>query len=342
MISLGLLVSLAFVPGWTGATIPTAWAALSIILGFTLWIPARTSWAGILFLAYAVLSLWWCPYLDDGIMSLWQLLIIAGVFRLGTIIDDLRPIFKGLAIGLAISSTISIANDLGWWPGPFLHIGSAPSGLLFNPVVAGETAALVIVALVSENLWAYVPGVVPLLILSQSRGALVALIIPLVCFITDRMWYAIVFGLGLLVLFLMLAFPSDDLRLAIWHGTFNDLTFFGHGSGAFANLYINTPTGIVHPEYAHNEILDLVYTYGMGTIPLFCLTTSLLFDLQHTRLWYVYVAFLTTCLYSFPLHVPTLSFIGALVAGRLYTWWRVGWCDSDRLRPSILLWGTAR
>ena len=76
MLWLGLLTSTAFVPGWTGASVATGWAVLSITLPFF----ARGSapamplaWAGLATLAYALVSLAWTPSLPDAGWMLWLL-----------------------------------------------------------------------------------------------------------------------------------------------------------------------------------------------------------------------------------------------------------------------------
>jgi hypothetical protein len=47
--------------------------------------------------------------------------------------------------------------------------------------------------------------------------------------------------------------------------------------------------------------------------------------------WPSYVAFLTCCLFSFPLHCPPLAFLGMVVAGNLARDWSFA-CMCEQLR----------
>ena len=52
---------------------------------------------------------------------------------------------------------------------PLLLPGHSYPGLLYNPMIAGEAAAIVILGLVVYSEWWYILSVAPLLIFSQSR-----------------------------------------------------------------------------------------------------------------------------------------------------------------------------
>lgn len=170
MILLGLLISLAFIPGYTGVTGETTWAALSCVLPLTLWRKGEFTllhWLGASFLAYACLSLAWANDPYDGVYGLWLVAIWALCFWLGSTTASLRRLYIGLALGLSISSAVSVGQWLGYHP--VLQSSGDYPGLLYNKMIHGEAIALVIVALVTERLWWYVPTLLPGLYLANSR-----------------------------------------------------------------------------------------------------------------------------------------------------------------------------
>src|SRR5216684_3951905 len=157
MIWLGLALPLAFVPGYTGATIPTGWAMLSIILPWFLWRKTEVGcshWLGLAFGVYATSSLAWAPRTDDAVFELWQLGVVGCAFYLGSVLCDLRRLFIGLALGLSVSSIVAICQYLGLTvvpdhPTELILRGDSlkPSGLFYNSVVLGEAVALALVGL---------------------------------------------------------------------------------------------------------------------------------------------------------------------------------------------------
>jgi hypothetical protein len=172
MFWLGLTVSLCYVPGVTGAYIATQWPVLSVLLPLALWRSGPVTalhWAGVLFLTYAAVRLWSAPLFFDGVFGLWLLCIMSLSFWLGSTLDDLRGLYKGLALGVSVSSVVAVFQYFGT---PLVLYGTSnPAGLYVNSVSLGIISALLIVALVSERMWLWVPALAPGLLLSGSRGA---------------------------------------------------------------------------------------------------------------------------------------------------------------------------
>lgn len=325
MIWLALFISVAFVPGWTGATIPTGWAAMSITLPFFLWRKAESSpptWLGLAFLVYAFSSLAWARQGDDAVWELWQLSVIACAFYLGSSLCDLRKVFIGLGIGLTISSAVAAWQFLSYPDGTPILQGSKnfPAGLFYNSVILGETAALVIVGLYANRLWWLIPGVAPGLLLSQSRGAVIALATTAILTITRSFWIISAVGLASLLLVALTFNITDDQRMTTWQIALQGLTPFGHGAGSFLSVYFEEGGRLLHPEFAHNDFLDLIYQFGLGTLPLWA-ALVLILENPNAPAWPILICFLTMALFSWPMHSPVPAFIGAISAGHLSRSW---------------------
>ncbi len=113
MFLLGLLLPICFVPGYTGASIPTQWALLSLTLPFSLtslgWI---NLWhrLGITFLAYAILSALWSINLYSWVYGIWLAAIWACAFWYGSTKQYLNHLWIGMGFGLIISTGFAIAQ----------------------------------------------------------------------------------------------------------------------------------------------------------------------------------------------------------------------------------------
>lgn len=331
MLWLGLLAAVCYVPGYTGAFIPTQWAVLSCVLPLALWRRGKLSplhWLGVGFLAYAFASSLWAVDRYDSVWGLWCLSIAALAFWLGSISFNLRGLWMGLAVGLSVSSVVALLQFYGIRP-VLGGTGIRSSGLLFSPAVLGSVCALVIVALLVERLYWWIPGVVPAFLLAQSRGAIFALLcgawmvyrpkpIPLI--------------LGTLAVgFLVTSFPApgDVVRFQIWWDVLTNLTLFGHGPGSILGFFFG-PT-LAHPEYAHNDSLQLAFEYGVGAIlPLSILVVAL--TQTNSPEWPILITFTILGLVSFPLYTPLTALVGACVAGRCIGDWNLARATRRRER----------
>lgn len=334
---LGLALSLAFIPGWTGATIPTSWAVLSCTLPLVLWRPLSPTvvhWALGSFFLYAALSFFWSINHLDAIYGLWILALIAGCFCLGAELPSLRAITRGLAIGFGASSAISVVQWLGHAP---VLVALGPAGLAYNTMLHGSILALIIVALAIERDWFFIPALIPGLVLANSRGAYTAVALGLVLtHIRSPIILALAAAVGAYIATLNLG-TSDAERIDIWHAAWTHLTLFGHGPGSFLSLWLQaSPTIIKVPEYAHNDALQLAFEYGIfACIPLS--VAGLLLIQYDAREWPLFAAFIFLGLFSFPLYAPITSVIGALAAGRIARDWAVVRRRLGIRRPLVLL-----
>lgn len=332
MFIFGLALSLAYIPGITGNVLPTGWAFLSILLPLTLWIKADLTpfhWLGAVFLAYAALSILWTPEPWDGLYTLWHLGILALAFRLGSTNVNLTPLWKGLAVGLSASSLVSVIQLLGY--NPVAHATPYP-GLYFNGVAHGTALAIVIVALLSNRLWLWVPCLVPGLLLSGSRAAWIATLLGALFIFHRRAALAI---LPLLVFALTTSIgPSDIQRFAIWSAAFHHLTLWGNGAGSFLSILLLGPYGLQHPEFAHNDYLQFAFEFGLGALPL--LFGIWLYAQPQHPLFPVTAAFLLLALVAMPFHIPVVVCAFAVASGRLARDWHRARDVSNNLRPFLL------
>ena len=327
MIWLSLLVSVAFVPGWTGAAIPTNWVAMSFVLPWMVWKGVKMTpfhWLGLAFLGYAFASVAWAPDRFDAVWELWHWTMFGLCFVLGAQTKDLRGFWKGLAIGCGVSSAIAVVQ---WWGGadwqiiPTANWGKPP-GLFFNDAVAGAVAAMTLVGLATELMWAWALLPLPLLLLSHSRGAWVAVLGTYAWMIFNGLygWTRWVYVCLLLIPATVAIYyyhgPSDGIRLEIWQAMATHLVPFGHGVGSSLSLYTVISNQLFHIEHAHNDYLNLAYEFGLGAIPLTILAWLLVENREATS-WPPFACGLILCLYYWTLESPVTGFVFCVVAGRV-------------------------
>jgi hypothetical protein len=317
MLWLGVIVSLCYVPGITGATIATQWPVMAVLLPFGLLREVHFTvfhGLGVLFLAYAA----WGAYVStvpyDAVFGLWLTAIMGTSLWVGSTLTSLRGLYVGLAIGGAVSSVVAVFQFFGWHP--VVGTSAMPAGLYVNSVQQGTVLALLIVALASERMWLWIPALVPGLVIAQSRGAWLALAIGLLACYVRRLW---VFGVLAVVGAYCLLLPmssSDQERMMIWEVAWNGLKWLGWGPGSFYTVDIVQGNLVLFPGHAHNDILQLVFEYGVGAVlPLAIFGFALL----HTdaREWPVLVAFAAAACYSMPLWMPIASLLGLACVGRI-------------------------
>ena len=332
MFWLGLILPVCFVPGYTGATIPTQWVLLSAILpAATLWraaprLPLQT-FLGLVFLGWTMLTLLWAPNYRTSVLGLWYVAIWALSYRLGTQTESLVPLWKGLALGLTLSTVVAIGQALGF---NYVETNSNEwAGLLFNSTVAGLACAIVLIALCANRLWLYIPGPAIGLALAGSRGAYFVLGLTALLRLAGWRWTLGCLFLGAAAFTDWLA-PSDSWRLTIWGHALRNMSFLGWGPFAFNDIYYIFGRSIIHPEYIHNDYLQLWFEFGPGSLALFALGWLALGQ-DRSPNWYPAVAIAICATFYFPLYCPLLAFMACVLAGNLnrdYAWacpQRPGW-----------------
>jgi hypothetical protein len=329
---LGLVLPICYVPGVTGASIPTQWAVLAAVLPLGLWRQGELTglhWVGIWFIFYSALSLLWAVNPYDSVWGFAVVLIWAGSFWLGSTLESLEGLWKGLAIGLSVSSVVAVAQLAGFHPVLEAEIfPPADPGLLYSPLVSGSVSALVIVGLVCHRLWRYIPGVLPLLILSHNRGGWLVVAVGLA---GRYLGWRIAAGIVLFALVLMVFHPwplvpslSDIQRMQVWDAAYSNLRWFGLGPGTFTDLWMMVEVSgekvMERPEFAHNDYIQFIFEAGCGSVLVFALMAAVLAQSETTE-WPVFAGFAALAIFYFPLHSPLSAFIGCVAAGRIVRDW---------------------
>lgn len=339
--ALGLALAICFIPGVTGASIPTQWALLSAVLPLSLWrsgliTPLHWLWVG--FISWSIGIAADVANLYTAFLGLWFVSIWALSFWLGSTLPSLAQLWKGLAIGLSISSLVAMAQALGYHPVEIADCTpTCIPGLLFNSTMQGATIALVLIALVSHRLWLWI-GLLPVgLILANSRGAYLILAATA---LTRIHWLAAIAALilGALVFSLFLN-PSDSQRLQVWGYAIRGLTSVGWGPFAFNDIYFSWRGQLTHAEFVHNDYLQLWFEFGIGALALYAIFGMALAQTNALD-WPVAFAFALLAAFYFPLYTPLTAFIGCVVAGHLSRDWAAGSDLSNRWRSRLLSWHT--
>ena len=323
MWALAFLTSALYWPGVAGAATVPRWAAIALVVPVLLKDQRLTAphVAGGLFLVWAALSMAWNTAVLDGMGALLILLMLAACFCLGNQLADLRKIYIGAALGLTVSSAVSIFQWFGFHQVPSW---GGPGGLFVNGAFMAEAAALVLVALVAERLWWFVPGLLPALMLPDARTAVLACVtVLMIAFRRSRfIWLALcVVPVGAYFYVSAKGYGSVNERLEIWRSTLSGVTLFGHGIGSFWSAYPAydlrpaAPIALRNtPEFAHNEFLTVAFELGIVGLLLFCgLCVTLAGPLDTARL--VLIALFVESCFDFPLHLPVTGFLGMVVAG---------------------------
>lgn len=338
MFWLGLLLPVCFIPGITGASIPTQWAVLSLILPFSLphagWI---TLWhrLGIVFLTYAILSVAWSVNYYSAVYGLWLAAIWALAFWYGSTKVYLEPLWKGLALGLTASTGVAIAQALEFVP-VVTNDTYSYAGLLFNSSLQGVCIALVLIALITYRLYWYIPSLAIGLILSGSRGGFLILTIAAIARYVH--WLAALAALILGALaYTYFGDLADSQRLQIWGITTRILSPFGYGSGSYVDIFYIAKSKdlLFHPEFVHNDYLQLWFEYGIGSIFIWAILAAALTRTEDPN-WPVLVGFATLTLFFFPFYAPIPAFIGCVVAGHILRRYDPVRDYSNRRGPNLL------
>jgi hypothetical protein len=258
----------------------------------------------------------WAPSTPDAVNAIWKMTIGFAAFMLGSAASNLRAFWIGSWLGLLPSSLVAISQAAGY---PLIGTVWAPAGLFENGNMMGEAAALVAIGLALQGSWLMCAAVMPALLLSLARGALLAV----ACVAAARSRIALVIiGTGIVLsLFLPLHRDYADTgsmqeRFTIWRETVAQFTPFGHGIGSYQ---VTLPGKIV--EHAHNDPLELAFETGIpGAVLALALSVmALMRASKNDRL--VLGALGIMAVFGFPLHMPATAFVGAVVAGHASRGW---------------------
>lgn len=328
---LGIAIMTAYMPGVIGLASITSWAVMWLVMPIIL-LKCKIEITiihilGIVFLSYVALSLLWSPH---GMLEFMQLLALASVFVWGSTLRDLRNVTIGLSIGLGFSSVLAIFQFFGF--NDIVYSGtSRPSGLFFNSNIFAEISGMILLLILINKLWWFIPVTVPGLVVS-SRAVILGLGISLAVMTWTKskiLSISILISSWLAAYFI--TFPSSVItnsvtntasasqRLHVWQDMLAGFTMFGNGIGSFVykfpeyNKHVDSSTTLV--EYAHNDLLQLIFELGIGAIPLLIMVALLLMVKNDYKSAFIF--FIIIGIFGFPLHMPITAFMLALVASQL-------------------------
>lgn len=318
MFWLGVIVSLCYVPGVTGAYIATQWPVLAVLLPFGLLRKGPFTafhLLGILFVAYVAAQMLWSPNLYGGVYGLWLVIIAALSMWFGTTMASTRELYAGLAVGAAVSSLVAVFQYFGVAVVP--TTSAAPAGLYVNSVQQGTTLALIIVALVTERMWLWALPLTPGILLAQSRGGFVVLLVGLLSHFVRSLWVTTgILAMAVPVYLLHPLSSSDAERMYVWRAAWDGLTWFGWGAGTFYSTVLSRNGLVFFPEYAHNDFLQLAFEYGVGAV-LPAIAIGYAAWRTDVKEWPVVLAFCAAACFSMPLFMPIAAFVSLVAVGRI-------------------------
>lgn len=335
MIWFGLALSLAFWPGAFDPASSLRWCVLAALPLALWWSKPRLTVAhlfGIVFVAWCWLSLAWTAGIYEGINQAVNLLWLACAFVWGSSVRDPEALYRGLGIGLAVSSTLAIGQFLGWQPVD--ETDRTPAGLFMLGWVLANSATPVAIALLGCGHRLIAAAVMPAALLPGSRGAILGLGAAGILWMWER-WNeygpyrraAVVVGLlvGLVVAVagLHVSAHNDSLgqRTAIWSDTAGGLTVAGRGLGAFYATFPataqHTLTHDTRPSHAHNDWLEIAYDTGLPGVVLLLATILATVRGSVRTEHYILAVIAAEACFIFVLYQPLTAFLAAFALGHL-------------------------
>jgi O-antigen ligase len=323
----GFALTALFVPGLTGAATAPRWALAAVLLPiFLKGAEFKFTMAhlfGLLFLAYAALSVSWSPNVWESFDVLIKLIVIAEAFALGSSLGSADRIVAGAVWGIGLSSLLILLDA------DVPRTSDWPAGLFVNSNALGEIAALVLVAAVARRIWWAIPLILPALIASHCRGAMLAVAGGAVIWMWGRSRIAAVAmaGAGVAVIVGLGAASSVQQRLDMWFSVLPGLSAFGHGLGSFYTLYpLYSPfdTLLQRPEHLHNDWLEFAFELGIVGAGL-CAAF-----LWSARSVILAVLAIEAC-FGFPLHLAATAVLGGILSGHAAL-------GRDGLRGHVVAW----
>jgi hypothetical protein len=332
-----------FWPSISGAGTAPRWALLSVfvpMLIFFVTIEGKNRFLPFIlpaaFLAYATVSLAWTPSIYEGLDALWKLYLLAGLFLIGASLDDLRPVWIGAALGIAVNSVFVVAQlfefaDTNGFLVPRIYgPAGVGAGLFLNKNLMAEVAVLVLIGLAFCKIdrkysIPMLLAVLPAALLPHARGPLVALAVAAAAWLWPRYRATAVLALLAGALVVAVTFGSTPItstseRFNIWRDTFSGLTWFGHGIGSFYQAFpafaVHNDILAIRTDHAHSDLLEMVFELGAGAVLLAGVLVYALFGRSETERL-VLIAFMVEGAFGFPIYCPATAALAALVVGHL-------------------------
>ncbi len=321
----GFGLAVAYLPATVGGALAPRWI-LAAIASWLLLLPSQVPspswrvWPLAAFVFWFCLSSYWSPSPLDAGNGLLELGVASGSFLLGLTLENERPFYIGLGLGIVP------AWLFGWFDPNF--------------DLVGEAAGLAAVGL---GTFASPLAVIPwaIVLLGHSKGAILGgfVAIGLGNFslgVRRVTWLCIVSGIGAALLGVKV-FSQGSASIAerwdIWRDTWAGVTWFGHGVGSLWTVF---PFYASHqdvvaraaPLQAHNDFLQVGFEQGiigvaLGAVAFGCL----LWGRWQTRPGLVLIALCAMAMVGFPFHMPVTLVVGAIAIG--------GLCRRDSLQCAV-------
>lgn len=339
----GFALTALFVPQLAGCAVTPRWALLAVTLALLVRLPQKITLAHLtlaLFIIWSTISLLWTPNVLDGLNEICEYIIAAQAFLLGVQIKNLGPIFRGLGVGLVLS-TIMLAAQQWIDPDLVLH-GTTHAGLFYNSATLGEIACLVAIALIVQHDWLLLVAIAPCVLVPEARAGWIAFTAAGIVWLWQRSWFLAI-DLALLcvaafALSLYGGFHVDSVwqRADIWRDAAHGLTWLGHGVGStwtdFAALSTTLDIATERPDHLHNDYLEMIFEGGAVAGFLAICLGWCVFRAPAGAGKIIFAGFAAEMLVAFPLHLPCQAFIGALCLGHVAR-------DLTDIRELLSRWG---
>jgi hypothetical protein len=328
--AVGLLafgIGVAVWPGITGFALVVRWGLFGIGIAAMMFRPLTPHPMHrmlLLTLAWAAFSILWQPVWAEGLNGLIQLSFFVAAIAIGLELkaDAGRPLMIGLGIAITVSMVIGIIQFRHPMDIPAVNI---PAGLFVNRIMFGEAAAVALVGALALRLWVLVPSAFVSVAIAQCRGAYLA------CAVCGILWLwprsrlgavacalGLVFGVSLSIAFMEHG-PLSLERLYVWHDAIDGFDFIGNGIGSFYTMSPayggHTALLNVREAHAHNDLLEIVFELGAGSI--FLVTVFIVALSVQSPLRWPLIVIVVEGTVGFPLHSPLTAFVGAVLAGML-------------------------
>lgn len=335
---LGFGLAVLFVPPLNGAAQAPRWAMIAT-LGVLVAclarprVPRETAAAGLALLLWIGLGMLWAPVGVDGVAGMAAAGAFAVAFLIGAGAVDIRPLWLGVGVGLAVNAILALAQhpSLLAWDG--IPQAAAPAGLFGNRNSLAAVAALALVAAVACRQRWLLPAPILLLALTSSRAALLAAAAGSCAIVWQRSrpGALALAAAGVAVALAVSATPSSpgpqngriystEERARVLLDTWDGLTVLGRGTGSF---YATFPAVAIRqdtllqgrPLHAHSDVLELIYENGIPGLVLAALLLGLVLRDAGEPERAVLAAGLVLVAIDYPLHLPATAFLLGAVAG---------------------------
>lgn len=342
----GFLLAIVYIPNHLGGAIFTGWFFLFLTIPIcTLYVQAElknTHIYGLLFITYAIVSISWSNNFNIAYFLLLQLLILGAVFYIGSSISDIKPVVIGLTAGLGISDCVAAAQYFGIETTIYRLYDFSIAGLFVNQNIYCEISVGLFLALVALKLWRWIPLTLPGILMVHSRAAMLGLAAGMFAWgwKKDRV---ITSGLLIISVFAALIYyrNSNDASIAqrfdLWADAIRGLNLFGNGVGTYELLYplhaSAVDTYVARPKFAHNDLLQLVFEFGIGVTFLVLMILNVLKVDRDEKIILYGVG--TISLFAYPFHVPILAFLVVIVAGYITRFDNTNWLVRNSSRPVL-------